>query len=331
MKESLIKILLFDFFDGKTTSIQRKLIEEWMEDTRNQDTYYRYLDEWESTHPQFQPELDQALLNYHHIRKGKSVPATSLSISEKPAFASPINKWLWVAAVACTAIFGGYVFRKQIWYETLESLPGKTVAYTLPEGTEVLLNGNSQLLVPRFGFGDDSREVFLSGEAEFNVTHTSRNDRFIVSMSENYQIEVLGTEFIAFSRDRGKRVYLKNGKVKLQLPEGKQLYMKPGNLFVANNKGDFKMTEAADPRPYAAWKQRTFYFNNTLLSEVAVQIREQFDVDVRIADTLLAKRRIAGIFKAEQADDLLQILSELLEIEITQKDHFIELSTSKIP
>ena len=331
MKESLIKVLLFDFFDGKTTSIQRKMIEEWLGDTRNRETYYRYLDEWESKHPQFEPEQETALLNYRNIRRGKSVTTTNQTVVVKTQHISLVRKWLWVAAVACAGIFGVFFFRKQIWYKTLESLPGKTVAYTLPEGTRVLLNGNSKLLIPRFGFSDDRREVYLTGEAEFNVTHTSQNDRFIVSMGGNYQIEVLGTEFIAFSRARGKRVYLKNGKVKLQLPEGKQLYMKPGNLFVANNTGAFKMTEAVDPRPYAAWKQRTFYFNNTLLSEVAVQIREQFDVDVRISDTLLAKRRIAGIYKAEQADDLLQILSELLEIEITQKDHFIELSTSKIP
>jgi transmembrane sensor len=331
MKESIMKQLLFDFFDGKTTSMQRKLVEEWLADPTNQDAYYGYLDEWESEHPQFEPDAENALENFKAKLSGtgKAYEANIEEITYIPSL--KFNKWKWTAAAACLFVASCFIFRKQIMYQSLSSVIGKTVSYQLSEGTRVLLNSNSTLLVPRFGFGNEAREVFLDGEAEFKVTHTARNNRFVVHMGENYQIEVLGTEFVAFSRDRGKRVFLKNGKVKLKLPEGKQLYMKPGNLFISDKTGAFKVTREADPRPYTAWKDQTFYFDNTLLSQVALQIHEQFNVDVRIPDTLLANRRIAGTYKATQADDLLQILSELMQIEITQKEDHIELSTPKIP
>lgn len=330
MKETIIKSLLFDFFDGKTTSVQRKLVEEWLSDADNQDMYYRYLDEWESAHPQFQPDADLALENCKTKLSG--IPEYSTTTDQENTYVPVLtqNKWKWFAAAACLVV-ASFVCRKQIMYQSLESVIGKTASYQLSEGTKVLLNSNSTLLVPRFGFGNNTREVFLDGEAEFKVTHTARNDRFVVHMGENYQIEVLGTEFVAFSRARGKRVFLKNGKVKLQLPEGKQLYMKPGNLFVSDKNGAFNLTRQADPRPYTAWKDQTFYFDNTLLSNVALQIHEQFGVNVRIPDTLLANRKIAGTYKATQADDLLQILSELMQIEITQKEDYIELSTPKLP
>ncbi|TKT90814.1 FecR family protein [Dyadobacter frigoris] len=331
MKESRIKLLLFDFFDGKTTSIQRKLIEEWLLDATNQEIYYQCLDEWESAHPQFSPDHETALSNFQSVLNGKNQDNSNVLQEVISTGQFQFSRWKSFAAAACITLVSCFIFKKQILYKAYEAAAGKTATYCLSEGTRVILNSNSTLLVPRFGFGDNTREVFLSGEAEFKVTHTANNDRFIVSMGKDYQIEVLGTEFVAFSRARGKRVFLKNGKVKLRLPEGKQLYMKPGNLFVSSPNGTFNLVEKVDARPYTAWKDQTFYFNNTRLSDVALQIQEQFDVKVRIIDTLLSNKRIAGIYKAEQADDLLQILSELMRIEITQKEDIIELSTPKLP
>nr|WP_295923362.1 FecR domain-containing protein [uncultured Dyadobacter sp.] len=325
MKESVIRLLLFEFFEGKTTSIQRKMIEEWLSEEPNQELFYRYLDEWESEHPQFGPDKEIALERFRSMMAGEAVLHDN-----EPASVRPLRTWRWLRIAAMVSLVAiGIAFQKQIRYQSLESAPGKTVTYRLSEGTQVLLNSNSRLLIPRFGFLGSEREVFLDGEAEFRVTHTRNNDRFVVRMGDHYRIEVLGTEFVAFSRERGKRVFLKEGKVKLGLPEGKQVYMKPGNLFVSGQNGSYKMTEPADTRPYTAWKEQAFYFNNTLLSDVAQQIGEQFDVQVRIPDTLLAQRRIAGIYKAEQADDLLQILSELMQIEIIQKEDHIELSIPK--
>lgn len=327
MKESVIRLLLFDFFEGKTTSIQRKMIEEWLTEEPNQELFYRYLDEWESEHPQFGPDKETALERFHAVLAGAD--STDLHNAE-PEPERPLRKsrWLMLAA-ALSMIAAGLLFQKQILYKSLDAGPGKMARYRLSEGTEVLLNSNSRLLVPRFGFLSSEREVFLDGEAEFKVTHTRNNDRFVVKMGDHYRIEVLGTEFVAFSRERGKRVFLKEGKVKLGLPEGRQIYMKPGNLFVSGRNGAYKMTAPADPRPYTAWKEQTFYFNNTLLSDVAQQIGEQFGTEVRIPDTLLAQRRIGGIYKADQVDDLLQILSELMQIEVIQKEDHIELAIPK--
>lgn len=303
------------------------MIEEWLTEEPNQELFYRYLDEWESERPQFGPDKETALESFRSVLAGadKTDAYTPETEQERPLRK---RQWLWLAAVI-SLVAVGLAFQKQILYKSLDSGPGKRVTHRLSEGTEVLLNANSRLLVPRFTFLGNAREVFLDGEAQFKVTHTRNNDRFVVKMGDRYRIEVLGTEFVAFSRARGKRVFLKEGKVKLGLPEGRQIYMKPGNLFVSGKNGSYKMTAPADTRPYTAWKEQTFYFNNTLLSDVALQISEQFGMQVRIADTLLAQRRIGGIYKADQVDDLLQILSELMQIEVIQKEDHIELAIPK--
>jgi transmembrane sensor len=331
MKDSLFKDVLFDFFDGRTTSIQRKLVEDWLADPQNEELYYQYLDEWESRHPQFSPQLENALADYMalvtDLNTGKDVPLT-----QKPFIQSSIWKrpWLYSAAAACLLLVAGFVFKNELIYKTLTSGNGHVSSFQLSDGTDVVLNANSTLLVPRLGFGSGNREVMLEGEAEFKVVHTTNDSRFIVRMEKDYSIEVLGTEFVAFSRKRGTKVFLTKGKVKLSLPKGKQLYMKPGNLFSTAANGSFTLTSSSAPAAFVAWKQDMFYFDNTLLSEAVEQMNDRFKVDVRILDPVLSKRRIGGVYKAKQADDLLAILTELLHLEVVKHNEFIELRKSVI-
>jgi transmembrane sensor len=327
MEKPVSKRMLFDFFSEKTTSMQRKLIEEWLNDQQNQELFYHYLDEWERQSPQFNPDFETAIQRYRTLLEGENVEPDRARPS-KPSFVPPLHvrKWLIAASIL---VVGLILFRKELIYQSLTSATEHSTSYRLFDGTTVLLHANSTLTVPRFGFGAQSREVFLEGEADFNVTHTRTHKRFIVNMGDAYQIEVLGTQFVAYARKHGKRVFLSHGKVKVQLPEGKQLYMKPGNLFTSNSSGDFQVTVPAVPEKYTAWREQLFYFDNTLLTEVAEQMKERFNVDLRINDSLLLERRIGGIYRAESPDDLLQILSELLQVEVIKNQDYIELSIPK--
>ena len=329
MKESLSKDVLFDFFDGRTTSIQRKLVEDWLADPQNEELYYHYLDEWESRHPQFSPKMETALSSYISLINNEQVEKEVLvTLPDKIHFRFIKPVWLWSAVAACLVLTAGFVFRKDLIYKSLSSENGRIASYQLSDGTKVVLNANSVLRVPRLGFGSGNREVILEGEAEFKVVHTKSDSRFIVRMDKDYLIEVLGTEFVAFSRERATKVFLTKGKVKLSLPKGKQLYMKPGNLFSSEKGGACTLTSPAEPAQFVAFKQNMFYFDNTLLSEAVEQMNDRFKVNVRILDPVLAKRRIGGVYKARQADDLLAILSELLQLEVVKHNHFIELRTS---
>lgn len=329
MKDSLSKDVLFDFFDGRTTSIQRKLVEDWLADPHNEELYYQYLDEWESRHPQFMPKADQALSSYISLmedqNESRETPPPAVPL-KRVTF--PGSRWLYGVAAACLFLIAGLVFRNELIYKSLASGNGRVSAFELSDGTRVVLNANSTLRVPRFGFGTGNREVTLEGEAEFKVVHTAQDSRFIVRMDHDYVIEVLGTEFVAVSRARGTQVFLHKGKVKLSLPKGKQLYLKPGNVFSTHANGAFTLTSSRSSEPFTAWKENMFYFDNTLLSEAVAQMNDRFKTDVRILDPVLGKARIGGVYKARQADDLLVILSELLHLEVVKHHEFIELRKS---
>lgn len=331
MNSSLIKTIVFDFFDGKATAIQRKYIEAWLANEANQETYFQYLDEWESRRPQFALDTDKAMASFEQVLLNTHPPAPQPKMIKQSPTTWTTRWWGWsmAASVLLMSLLGGWLFRAELLYKSYRTDFGQTATYKLADGTSVTLNANSMLRVPRFGFGNDTRAVFLDGEGEFNVTHKADNQRFIVRTAGNFQVEVLGTEFVVYARDRGKRVFLNKGKVKLALPKGQQLYMKPGNVVTVANSGRYHLTQTAAARPYVAWKEHWFYFDNTTLTEVAEQIRERFGVNVVVTDTELAQRRIAGNFKAEKADDLLQILTELLNLTVIKTRNHIELRTSK--
>lgn len=325
MKNQVTKNLLFDFFSGKTTVMQRKLIEDWLSFPENQERYYQYLDEWESENLQFFPKSEKALQHYMAQMAGRNeegaVPRSEIKLQTK----SRLDRWSYIFLVASVFIAVFITFKKELMWKTLKSGTGNNMSYVLTDGTKVLLNANSTLRIPRFGFGEGSREVELQGEGDFDVKHTKSNQRFVVNMGDQYRIEVLGTQFVAYSRDSQKRVFLSSGKVKVQLPEGKQVYMKPGNLFASRSDSTFDVTMPAKPQKYTAWKEQLFYFDNATLAEVSREMRERFDIDVRVLDTVLVNRRIGGIYQAEQPDDLLLILSDLLKAEVVQNQDHIEL------
>lgn len=325
MKNKVTKSLLFDFFSEKTTVMQRKLIEDWLSSPENQERYYQYLDEWESKNLQFFPDSEKAMQHFIAQMAGGNTERSAPKPEMKLQIISRLNRWCYtlIAASVFLAVF--VTFKKELMWKSLKSGTGNSTAYVLTDGTKVILNANSTLWIPRFGFGEESREVELQGEADFDVTHTKSNKRFVVNMGDRYRIEVLGTKFVAYTRDSKKRVFLSSGKVKVQLPEGKQVYMKPGNLFASRPDCTFDVTVPDKPQKYTAWKEQLFYFDNTTLSEVSREMRERFDIDVRVSDTVLTGRRIGGIYRAEHPDDLLQILSDLLKLEVVQNQDHIEL------
>jgi transmembrane sensor len=325
MENPVTKRMLFDFFSEKTTVMQRKLIEEWLAAPENVELYYQYLDEWESKNLQFIPDLEKAMQHYLTPmvveNEESSVPGSEMKLLG----ISRLNRWYYTLIAASVFLATFVTFKKELMWKSLKSGKSNSSAYILTDGTKVVLNANSTLWIPRFGFGEKSREVELCGEADFDVTHTKSNKRFVVNMGDLYRIEVLGTQFVAYSRAQEKRVFLSRGKVKVQLPEGNQVYMKPGNLFASRPDSTFDVSVPDNPQQYTAWKEQLFYFDNTKLSEVSRQMRERFDVDMRILDTVLLERRIGGIYRAENPDDLLLILSDLLKVEVVQNQDYIEL------
>lgn len=330
MLTNISKELLFHYFAGSATAFQKTLIEEWAKEPKNRELFFECLAMWESQNPQYLADVSQALVRHQHKRATKAAEnekTITMLVSELP------NRWHWLrwmiaASVLVMITISGWIFKDNLMYETHQTTYGETRSLQLSDGSTVTLNTNSSLSVPRFGFGNRTREVLLKGEAEFKVKHKANHQKFIVKTDNLLDIVVLGTEFTVYARKRGAKVVLNQGKIQLRYQEGKtnkQIMMKPGDFLTFDGQNHLKKEVTQKPEKLAAWKDHRFVFEETTLQEVAYLLEENYGLQVNIEGKELSERVIMGSFRAENVDELLQSISELLDINVVRQGNQVQL------
>lgn len=329
MEAEVNKELIFSHFNRKSSPLQRELIAQWLRDQANEELYYEWLEEWENKHPQYLTQPEKALRQYttflvenpHSVESNTAAPAPHLSIG---------NRWhlgQWLIAASIILLLGsGLLFWNQILFRTYETAFGETRSLRLTDGSVVELHPNSDLRVPRWGFGQKTREVLLTGEANFSVTHMPDAQKFVVKTTNNFDVVVLGTEFSVFARKRGARVQLNKGKVQLQYHEGKtakQIIMKPGDQVTLDPQNRIALRTNKPSQPQLVSREKRFVFDETTLQEVAYLLEENYGLQVDIKNRALAERVLMGSFRADNVDQLLQSISELLDINVVRQNNHV--------
>lgn len=315
MNQTIYKQAIQALFEGRATPLQKALIEEWLAQPAHQELYFVWLEEWERQNPQLIVDAEAAYLRLFN-------PTGEETVGPVPA-GIPLRRYSRILGIAATVLvlagISMYILRDSLMYKRYETNYGELLSIDLPDSSRVILNANSSLKVPRFGFGQSSREVFLKGEAEFAVRHLPNDARFIVRTPDQLEVQVLGTEFMVYSRARGSKVVLNKGKVQLRSLKdqiAKPLVISPGDVVTISGQGTLTVRHHQPVAVHAGWKEHRFTFENTSVSEIAYQLTERFGVQIVIADSSLAKRTLGGTFKAETAESFLNVMAEMLEIRI---------------
>lgn len=158
----------------------------------------------------------------------------------------------------------------------------------LPDKSSVILRSGSQLRYPKV-FDAGKREVYLTGEAFFEVTKNPKRP-FYVHANE-LVTRVLGTSFtvIAFKGDKQFKVVVNTGKVAVyrdNLPEAEA--KKEGVLVIPNQQAVFyrkeeKMVKNTLPAPTMLSKevsQKIFNFSQTPFSKVISTLNEAYGINI---------------------------------------------------
>lgn len=333
MDNPVNKELLQKYFAGGATIFEKKLIDEWAKEPQNQETFYRMLSQKEIHNPQFIPDVEGAVKRHFNRFQAKNEKdlVEKVSIFQEPLFINSVSwkKWSIAASIALIIGISVWINWSNILFENYHSEYGEVRVLSLEDGSEVILNANSTLKVPRFGFGNKVREVFLEGEGQFSVKHTLDNLPFIVKTSRGLDVVVVGTEFTVFSRNRGAKVVLNKGKVRLHYTEGnknKQILMMPGELVTFDTAHKLKEISKTIPANHAAWTEHRFVFKETTLHEISTIFLENFGVQVKIEDEELADWTVSGSFTANNADELLEILADASNLNFRHEQDFIIIS-----
>lgn len=207
---------------------------------------------------------------------------------------------------------------------TVTTLRAQRAVFRLPDNSRVVLGVASTLRYP-VDF-QVSREVFLEGEAYFEVTHDERRP-FVVRAGELIA-EDLGTEFVvrAYPGEPDAHVVVREGKVELRgARDGVAVSLvEPGELGRLAAGGE-PVVEPADTATYFAWTDGVLVFTRTPLHEALPQLGRWYDLELQLADSSLGSIPLSGSFEVELTDDALDALAAAVGLRKVRRDRVVTL------
>jgi transmembrane sensor len=177
----------------------------------------------------------------------------------------------------------------------------------LPDGSTVILSPGSKLNYPSSFDGKKKREVFLDGQAFFDIKHNISRP-FIVHTGKLETI-VLGTAFNikAIPGEKDITVTVQRGRVRVR-ELNKTLGIITPNQQITYDKGKFSsVLSVVSNQSYLKWKTQDLFMDNFTLSEAAKLLEEQYKIDIVINDPSIKELRFTATFpKDEKLEEALK-------------------------
>jgi ferric-dicitrate binding protein FerR (iron transport regulator) len=189
---------------------------------------------------------------------------------------------------------------------------------TLPDGSTVVLNAGASVRLAQHWSADEPRMVWLTGKAQFSVSHQLNNQRFIVKTSGQLQVDVLGTVFTVDEQARQTRVVLNSGRVQLYVTsQSTPINMAPGELVdVPTNTSQAVTRRRVEPAMYSAWTTQQFIFDNTSLGDMADLLAQDLGYRIEFANPALRNRRMTIHLPTRDPDILLAAIAEANDLTV---------------
>ncbi len=215
-------------------------------------------------------------------------------------------------------------------YNTVIVPYGKRTQITLSDNSTIWLNSGSKLIYP-VHFADKKREVFLDGEAVFEVTPDKTQPFHVVT--RDMEIKVLGTVFdlCAYSDDSTVNTVLERGSVELNYKRGSLFgstkeKMVPGMLAIYDPADETLVQKNVNTKDYTSWRYGYLVMEKKSLGSIAKKLSRYYNVSIEIESPELADETFSGYLDLRNsATQVLSLISEMMDIELEQTDHLIKI------
>jgi transmembrane sensor len=202
----------------------------------------------------------------------------------------------------------------------------------LSDGSTVWLNGGSKLQFPAdFGEGE-SREVYLSGEAFFEVTTNPRKP-FIIYL-KNSRIKVLGTSFnVRAFADEVIETSVVSGKVAFMPQRGlfsktdkDTLLLTPNVKALYSGKTGQVRQEQTNSQIDKAWTEGKLIFRATPFGEIGKALERTYGKRVRFTNPDLKHCRLTASFENTSLEEVMYLLSRTRDYRYTIDDREVVIA-----
>ena len=214
-------------------------------------------------------------------------------------------------------------------YNTIKVPYGKRFELKLSDGTDVHLNAGTSLRYPVRFINGENRQVYLNGEAYFEVAKDAKHP-FIVG-SNDMNIKVLGTKFnmTSYKEDAKSYTVLVEGSVAAssKLVEHDEVLLKPGNRVFFENK--YLKTETVDVRKYIAWVSGQLMFIDDSFGVITNKLERKYNVDIVNNYDELNDIMITATFKEENIEQVLKTFQTYKAFNYTINNRVITITKPK--
>lgn len=274
------------------------------------------------------------------------VPVIWTDIEDKIAQVQPVRTGLqiswkyWAAAASIVLIvILGFWFNKNVWVKPVSlytqltsnsSKPikevsnnsAKIISVSMPDGSEVRLQPKSRLSYNQ-SFSGELREVYLSGEAFFEVKKNAKIP-FVV-YANGLVTKVLGTSFSirAYEQDKQVSVNVKTGKVSVFAqktnqntdPETKGIVLTPNQQVIYSKENEqLSRTLVAKPTILLTTQElQRFSFKNAPIDEIFAALEKAYGVEIIYDKEVMSNCRLTTSLINETLFEKLDIICAGIE------------------
>lgn len=263
------------------------------------------------------------------VHKAAAIARTMYVVNDKPVESravwneiykeiKPVRRIniIWkAAAVFLVAVVATWmIFRTSATKEiTIASRFGEVKRILLPDSSEVTLNGNSSV---RYSKNWNTREVWIDGEAFFNVKHL--DTRGFKVHSTGLDINVLGTSFNIRNRRGITTVVLNSGKVLVAAEDNEQLILSTPGEMALYNKND--LTKKQVPvEHYTSWQEQKLQLDQLSVSDFFEMLEDDWGYNIELTDSSLLNKKISGEIDMKDKQVLMDALAVILHANVTQQ------------
>ncbi|MEO8415865.1 MAG: FecR domain-containing protein [Ginsengibacter sp.] len=304
MKKTFFIKLLHKYLNGKATKEEQVFVEKYYGLFQNEPDVLDAL------------KTDEKVIIKNNLKNSIANRISKIGLQDKKVRLIH-NRYVKLAAAA---VITGIVFVSSLYFlknsspEKYANVPAKTVAAEhiknrvifLPDGSRAILSPGSKLNYPSTFDGKNKREVYLEGQAFFDVKH-KKSMPFIVHTG-NIETKVLGTAFNikALPGEDDIIVTVKRGRVSVN-DNSKLLGIITPNQQMTYTKSIVKsLIRTVKNEGYLNWKQEDLLIDNLAISEAAKLIEDRYNVKIQINNPEIQSLRFTTTFsKNETLEEIL--------------------------
>jgi len=258
-----------------------------------------------------------------------------------PATEAPVKRFrsrrlfVW-AAVGAAAAVAALLVAPRVWQRTprwndYATAIGHRAVIKLRDGTQLTLGPASRLRY-RGDFGRAHRDLYLDGEAYFQVVHdTLRPFRVHTAHSVT---EDVGTAFVvrAYADQVATEVVVTEGRVALWHADTSSApHVPPALVLDARDLGRLDAGGSAGLRRgvnvdrYLAWTKGVLAFDGAPLGDVVRTLERWYNIQITVGDSVLAGRRLTATFQNEPIDLVLNRIALTLGLRVERANGSVSL------